>query len=218
MVGGSCHYYRLGNRWVYRWDFDIMPLLGSEQVIHAINTFRAVWIRGRYGGGKTFVSFLLAEQLSKRFGYGVFSNVKNTIGVPYYATSEDCQAGIYPDDVGVGDMVHTTVVYDEAWLSLGMGTSPKEVKKYLAFLRKRDFVLLMPSVLPMSKNAYLIWVERTFNLGALGIPLWIYQWGIAGQDAKKSGGRFVVWLPQKHFGMYDTLAQPDELPTLFGVE
>ena len=146
-----------------------MPLIGADMVLHSLNTFRSIWVRGRYGGGKTFISFLLAEQMQKRYGYSIYSNVDN-----------EFQADEKPDE-------HAVIVYDEAWLTLGLGTSPKEIKKYLAFLRKRDYILVMPSVLPLAKGGWLLWVERSFNLGALGIPIWVYNWGIAGKSAKDSG-------------------------------
>jgi hypothetical protein len=178
----------------------VLMLIGAETVLHSINTFRSVWVRGRYGGGKTFISFLLAEHLQVRFGYSVFSNVENVFQV--------------------GDSVadnHAVVVYDEAWITLGLGASPAQIKRYLAFLRKKDYVLIMPSVLPIAKGGWLLWIERRFNFGPVGLPLWVYHWGISGKSSKESGGIFYVWMPQKHFGMYDTLAQPDEMEGLFDV-
>lgn len=174
-------------------------LVGADVFLHAVHTFRSVWFRGRYGGGKTLLSFVVARSLAAEYGYTIYSNVAG-VGV----------AEALPQHSAV-------IIYDEAHLTLGQGTSPKDVRRYLAFLRKRDYVLLCPSVMPLARGAYLVWCERSLNLGSIGLPCWVYHWGVAGQTARKSGGSFVLLYPQRYFGTYDTLAQPDDLSAMFEV-
>ena len=100
-------------------------------------------------------------------------------------------------------------------MGLGEGKTQKKIKAYLAYLRKMDVVMLMPSVLPMAKNSYLLQCERLFNFGVFGLPVWLYRWWIAGKDPKKDGGKFLLLHPQKYFGKYDTIAMPMEMEHIF---
>lgn len=200
----------------------IIMMIGSSIFLHAVHTFRNVWVRGRYGGGKTLLAVALADSLSRSYGYKVYANIPVHLekSVSNLATcdgtsklcDDGCRARL---SAGLPGKYHAVVIYDEAWLSLGSGTSPKQIKKYLAYLRKMDVVLLMPSVLQMARHSYLLWCERKMNLGALGIPIWSYQWAVAGSTPKKDGGTFYMVRPQRWFGVYDTHAQPEDLVSLF---
>ena len=197
-------------------------LIGAEVFLHAVYTFRNVWIGGRYGGGKTLLAVALADTLAKKYDFDTYSNAPvnlpssvehmTTCNGDSPACDKQCQAMI--ELTGKGKH-HTTVIYDEAWMALGAGTSPKQIKAYMAYLRKMDVVLLMPSVLPMAKNSYLLQCERLFNFGVFGIPIWLYHWWIAGKNPKKDGGKFMLVHPQKYFGQYETVALPRELEHLF---
>lgn len=183
-----------------------MPLLAADTFLHAVHTFRAVWFQGRYGGGKTLLAVHVGRVVSKRFKgkFDSYSLVSNIAADGYTAVSD---LDFVPKS--------SVIVYDESWMSLGQGTSAKTIQAYMAFLRKVDYILLMPSVLELSRYGYLIWCERIFNFGPLGVPLWVYQWGMRGKKAKESGGTFFFLRPQSVFGTYDTLSQPYDLTELF---
>lgn len=189
-------------------------LLGAGQFLEACKSFRSVWFRGRYGGGKSYMAFMVARHFST-LGYGLISNIKNDIGCPRYAIDDDLSVNPH---LRVGlDYYKNVIVYDEGGAnSLGDGAKSSDIKAYLAYLRKRDFILLVPSVLELDKRAFFIWCERSRPLTKLGIPLWIYEWGVKGYTKKQSGGSFAVFNPSAFFGSYDTYSEPLDLEELFG--
>lgn len=180
-----------------------MPyLVGGEPVLQAVHQFRSVWVKGRYGGGKTLLSVVLAHRLAERYGYEIASNIPVTGGRLLKPSSAPPKS-------------RTVVLFDEAWLALGEGVGQKRILQYMAFLRKQDLVLLMPSVLELGKKAFYLWIRRRYNFGVFGIPLWVYEWGMRGAWKKKDISTFMMWFPQRAFGSYDTLAQPEQIGVLF---
>ncbi len=195
-----------------------MGLVASDVFIHNLKVFRSCWFRGRYGGGKTLLSVALADLLHKKHDYNVFANIPVHVDgvIPEMAlcdgTSPRCDEGC---KMGY-QKYHTVVVYDEAWMALGLGmTSMKAIAAYLAYLRKFDLIMLLPSVQPMARNSYMLWCERKMNLGTMGIPYWAYEWGLPRKSAKDSGGSFGFLLPNAYFGKYDTHTQADDMEAFF---
>ena len=182
-----------------------MPLIGAETFLQACHTFRAVWFRGRYGGGKTLLSVHVGKLLHRRWKYQLFTNIQ---AAEYVRVAQDGSTHL-PE--------HSLIVYDEGWMSLGMGAKTKDIRAYMAYLRKVDYVLLIPSVLDLSPYGYLVWCERSLNLGPIGLPLWVYEWGLRGKGKKESGGSFFFLFPGREFGTYDTMSQPYDLTRLFEV-
>lgn len=201
-----------------------MPFIGADVFLHNLHSFRTVRVDGRYGSGKTLLSVAIAKYFNEKFGYHIKSNV------PVYldgvvkdlpiCNCEKCMA-TYKDMLASGELLfpqnHTLVIYDEAWLTFRTGVSAKKMNDYLAFIRKVDLIMIMPSVLGLARDAAQLYVERVGNLGVLGLPIWIYQWGVTGKTVKDSGGKFVLWRPASYFGTYSTYAQPPMMDGLFNL-
>jgi hypothetical protein len=199
-----------------------MIFLGAQVFLQNIHSFRTCQFDGRFGGGKTLIAVAIARYMQQTYGYSIYSNIDITLdgvvqSLPVcdckkclrsYRKMRDAHAQYVPQN-------HTCIVYDEAWLSFGQGAPSKQMQAYLAYIRKFDLIMLMPSVAPLAKTAAQLYCERTFNAGVFGIPLWIYQWGVKGKSVKDSGGKFALWRPSQMFGTYDTFAQPDILPGLY---
>jgi hypothetical protein len=139
-----------------------MSLVNAATFIGYCSTFRVVHIGGRYGGGKTSLAWRLAYELvDKGLARYVISNVKSV-------WSDDpakitLRQGVYVDAV---------VILDEGGIFLKTGY---DADKFLAFLRKLNITLLIPSVLPPATKARFLSVQRVWNAGVLGLPLWWYR-------------------------------------------
>lgn len=190
--------------------------IGADIFIHSLHTFRNVWMQGRYGGGKTLLSVALADYFHKKWGYTTFSNLAvygdHVIDEPVYCEGDDVLCTERCKDF---PKLHSFIIYDEAWMSLGSGASPKQVRSYLAYLRKVDVIMVSCSVMDLSRNSYFLWVQRKYNFGTVGLPLWVYEWGLPRKTSKVSGGHFGLWWPQQYYNTYETDAQPDDLEYLF---
>ncbi|HSH04376.1 MAG TPA: hypothetical protein VLL52_17835 [Anaerolineae bacterium] len=182
--------------------------IAADVYLSAVRSFRSVYYDGRYGGGKTLLATATALNLAKNFGYSIYSNIPvhhdNVVDVPTFCEDDHCPV----------PRLHAVYLYDEAWGELGAGTKSKQINEYLAYLRKWDIITLLPSVLPLARDAWLVHVERIFCGDALGIPLWVYAWKTRGKSVKNSGGRFAIWRPSKYFGTYDTDITPLDMPPL----
>lgn len=177
--------------------------------------YRMIWIRGRFGGGKTALAVSIAQWLCAA-GYARFiaSNIKLEVGKEVHSTSAaqlrryDCNGPIFKD---------TVILMDESWLHLGKGTSRKQVVDWLAFMRKGNNFLIMPSVLPLISDVTTLQAERVFNGMVIGLPVWMYRWQLG--DYRKGGDRGVHWFrnPSSVFGLYSTKEIPSEDFTIYEV-
>lgn len=170
--------------------------------------FRTCWIDGRYGGGKTLLAIALAERLiASGTASGIVSNTP--LMLPGAA-----EPAIFDEFSEVTETVENAVIiYDEAWQDLGMGASPGAVRQYMAYLRKQNLILLMPSVLPLSRQVRVLRVWREFNGLPFGLPFWIYRYKIEGTPVagrkRDKWDVFWLWNPRRLFKYYDHLARPD---------
>jgi hypothetical protein len=159
--------------------------------------FRVVWIGGRYGGGKTSLAVQLAVDLVQAGAVGrIAANLH--LSPPWRVCSEyACFSDLMQAEEGLA------IVFDESWSELGLGAPPGKVKEYLAFLRKKRSVLLLPSVIPLSRSVRVCQVRRVFNGFAFGIPLWLYsvQTDIGGR--RPESYRHWWWYPDRSWGLYD---------------
>lgn len=166
-------------------------------LLHYLQLFRLLVISGRYGGGKTALAVWLAYQLSYP---RILSNI--SLSLPGYKFIADCGNSFVDVASDVSDCV---VVYDESWLDLGLGASFSKVRDYLSFLRKRNQVLLLPSVLPLSRTVRVFECSRVFNGLMFGIPLWLYQYRVSSFG---DSGKYFFWFPSRVFKFYDTREYP----------
>lgn len=175
------------------------------ELFNYVTLFRTLWLAGRFGGGKTALSVHLALLLCERdYAANIVSNVPFIgLGQP---TAVLKQSELF-------DLSDTVMLLDEAWLMLGQGTSNKQVQEWLAYLRKSNLYVLLPSVMPLAKQVSNLVVERELSLTALGLPVWIYKWRLTtGSMTKKEQqyGRFPWFRPSSVFPMYDHNARPSE--------
>lgn len=173
-----------------------MGLIAAEATLGYLRTYRIVHIGGRYGGGKTALAQkLAADLLESGFCRYLVSNVRSVWqDEPADVVLRD---GLYADAV---------VVLDEGGLFL---KSSFDAEKFLAFLRKLNIVLIIPSVLPPSSRVRMLSIQRTMNLQSVGLPLWLYTTTLWYGHVKENT-RFGWWMPSEIYGVYDTLGFPSD--------
>lgn len=163
-------------------------------------TFRVGLVTGRYGGGKTSLCVWWAHRL---LSDGYASRVMSNIPLSLPGMRLACDYPRRPDHWEPDSVV----LYDEAWLELGQGSPPSAVRSFLAYLRKDNCYLLLPSVLPMARQIVGLTVERVFNAYGVGLPFWFYFWELPrGQER----GTMIWWHPSRVWGWYDTDYKPTD--------
>lgn|SRR5690554_3811753 len=171
-----------------------MPLIGGEIIVGMLQTFRVIWIGGRYGGGKTALAFRLAyELLDSGFSRYLLSNCRSVWG--------DAPADVVLRE---GRYLDTVVILDEGGLFLRTG---KDADDFLAFLRKLNVVLIVPSVKPPAPAVRMVSVQRTANLQSIGLPAWVYTASVE-YGRQRDRERFLWWQPSEIYGVYDTADVP----------
>lgn len=157
--------------------------------------YRFLWVKGRFGGGKTSLSLKLADMLiSSRSARYVVCNFPLNVDVPCEITT----------DVGKAQKVENAVLLlDEAGQFLDVGAGPRQIKEWFSYLRKANQVVIMASVLPIAKFAAMFTVQRLFNGLGLGLPFWWYRWRLTNGDTKDMGS-FAWFNPGEVWGLYDT--------------
>ncbi len=158
--------------------------VNADDVMRLISAFRICWLSGRFGGGKTAGAIWIAGWLVQN---GYAKKIVSNIPIK----------GAKKPDVPLEDAV---IILDEAWMYVD---NWRDVKKYAAFLRKKNLYLIMPSVWPPNPRLRIIEVQRILNLYVAGLPIWIYRWNLY-MGSVKEKGRFGLWRPDRIFGMYDT--------------
>lgn len=175
------------------------------EAIHYTTLFRTCWLSGRYGGGKTSLAVRLALALvADGYAARIVSNVPLHIGIEPAVT----------DSAGAVEVRDAVLLIDEAWSELGMGADSRKLRQWLAYLRKHNQFVLMPSVLAISRHAAAFSIEREWSLSPAGIPLWIYRWRLVVASAsgrkRPETGLFFWWRPQEVFSLYDHTYKPDD--------
>lgn len=159
-------------------------LIGGSLFWQTFLGFRVCWLRGRYGGGKTALAVvMLAKLLAERHVEKVVSNIPMTFSLPPSMP-----------------LLNAGILLDEAWIYL---EGRRDVYDYAAFVRKFNHYLLLPSVFPVHNRLSFFFVQRVFNAYTLGLPFWVYEWGIRDKVVKEKG-YFVLWRPSSVFGHYRT--------------
>lgn len=159
--------------------------LMADAFLRMVANYRVVWLSGRFGGGKTSLAVWLAAWLVKN-GYArrLVSNI------PIVGRTD-------PPPVPIND---SAVLLDESWMYVD---SWEDVKAYAAFLRKANLYLLLPSVWAPHSRLRILECHRVFNGAVLGLPFWVYRWSL-GMASISEKGYFMLWRPEKCFGLYDT--------------
>lgn len=175
--------------------------------------YRMVWLSGRFGGGKTSLAVWIAQWLcQKNYARYIASNIKLLVGKEVAVVSAPelrrvtCEGPVYRD---------TVILMDESWTTLGKGAGRKQVVDWLAYMRKGNNFLVMPSVLPLVSEVGVLRVERVFNGMGFGLPLWLYRWYLGDHHKGGDRGWYVFMQPASVFGLYDTSAIPSEDYTIY---
>jgi len=172
-------------------------------LLHYVTIFRHLWLAGRFGGGKTSLAVSLAFQLVQG-GYARRIATNTPLRI-------EAKSVTVVDKSELGHLTDCVVLLDEAWLELGHGAAPAKVKEWFAYMRKNNQYLLMPSVLPLVRQASIFRVDRQFNGLVFGAPVWLYRWSLNTGDRKSNdSGRYLWWFPQRIFGSYDHEARPGQ--------
>lgn len=179
------------------------------ELLHYVTLFRTLWLSGRYGGGKTALAVHLAFMLCKNdYAENIVSNIE-LAGTPTAILTRD----------QLFDLRDCAMVLDESWLMLGQGTSNSKVQEWLAYLRKSNLYMLLPSVMPLAKQVSHLVVERELSLMPLGLPLWIYRWRLTtGGTTKRAQqlGRVYWYKPASVFNLYNHEDRPGERYYYYG--
>lgn len=170
-----------------------------DDFVDMVSRFRFCWFAGRYGGGKTALGVHMAAQVCQA---GLADKiVSNT---PLRLPLIDVV-----DEKHVHEITYAVLLLDEAWRWLGRRSNAK-VNDWLAYLRKRDQVLLLPSVLSLAPELRCLQIRRRWNLYPFGVPLWVYEWVLddgtkfyKGGKGKHLGAKYYWWRPDKIFRLYD---------------
>ncbi len=171
-------------------------LIHAANVLNYARNYRVCYLGGRYGGGKTSFAFRLAYDLCQYYGFRyILSNVRSVWNTePRHVTLRD---GVYIDAV---------FVLDEGGMYLD---NAAQAKSWLAYLRKLNAVLILPSTFPPALLMRRLTVQRTHNFNAWGLPLWVYGIRLDSGIIKQTD--WCAWYyPSEIYGIYDTVGMPSQ--------
>lgn len=178
-------------------------------MLNYVHLYRMLWLAGRFGGGKTSLAIAVAQWLiSKSYARYIASNIPLFFGREVERRSLSELRKLASD--GKPEVRDTVILLDEAWQQLG-ARKGHNAEAWLAFTRKANNYLLMPSVLPLAKEVQQLKCSRVLNGMVFGIPLWRYWWKLGegkGEDGDK--GHFNWWRPSAVFDLYDHTCVPIE--------
>lgn len=173
-----------------------MSLIMADSMIGMLKNYRVLWINGRYGGGKTALAHKLGQELlDSGFSRYLVSNVRSV-------WRDNPEKVVLRD----GLLADCCVILDEGGLFLKTG---HDADQFLAFMRKMNIVLIIPSVMPPAARVRFLTAQRIMTLNTVGLPLWLYKmtlrYGSVTEELK-----FGWWRPSEIFGIYDTAGAPDD--------
>lgn len=167
-----------------------LTFLFADDFLAMLLVYRALWVQGRYGGGKTSLAVILsAWLLSKGHVKTVRTNFPSVLSTQV-------------DDFEL--LYDAALIVDETNVFI---SDRKAATGYANFLRKTNYFLLMPSVMPPHIKLTSFSVQRIFNGYIYGLPIWVYNWSIRFGNIKEKG-YFAILYPDAVFGAYDTGAIP----------
>lgn len=161
-------------------------LVNASIMLQMVSAYRLVWIMGRFGGGKTALSYRIAQEFLEH-DYRLISNNKS----------------VWSDDMSKVDLLpdghlKSVVILDEGGLEF---KASKQIEMVAAYAAKMDCIYIIPSFFPPSKSAQVLVIQPLFNFKAAGIPIIVYRWRVrlGGFEDK---GSFWWWKPSEIYGIY----------------
>jgi hypothetical protein len=160
-------------------------------VINTLRNFRVVWLKGRYGGGKTLLSFALAmEMLEMGWFRYLLSNVPSPL------------SDSFSDVAPYQNRLDCILIYDEAGLYV---KNTSQLDEVIAFCRKMNIALIMPSVIPPPLRGRFFSISRAMNFEVFGFPLWLYRCDL-NYGGEVDHYYFGLFNPSQYYGLYSTEA------------
>lgn len=150
-------------------------------------------IGGRYGSHKTALAFKFAHEL---YLAGVVDRVVSNCSSVW---NEDLSTLQIDDPY----KTNAVVILDEGGLFLD---NRQNVKNILAFLRKMNIILIVPSVQEPSMRLKMLTVQMVYSFGSLGLPLVVYRAFLNSNSVKDVS--YFGWLRPDVYGIYDTADAP----------
>lgn len=175
---------------------SIFDYLVSSDHLDVVLTTRVAVYSGRYGSGKTALAVHDALRLVRM---NAARYIYTNLDLSNFEIEREER------EFNAVDLCDAVILLDEAWLYLALDVSAKELKRFLAFLRKQNLYLLLPSVLPLQRyvERAAVRVRRFYSFSWLGLPAWLYRWELGrGRDVIRG---YWWWFNYSAiFGEYDT--------------
>ncbi|MEO5355286.1 MAG: hypothetical protein H7835_19025 [Magnetococcus sp. XQGC-1] len=173
-----------------------MPIINSAGFERLVGEYRLLWVRGRYGSGKTAISFKLAEYFLRR-GYRLITNTPSVWSDGEVRLNEN-------------GLLHSVVIMDEAGLELKL---KGQLETMAAYARKMDCVYIFPSFFPPTRWAQVVTLQPLFGFSQIGIPLSVYEWRVNLGGFKDRGWFLWSW-PSEVWGIFSSRAPQTSVQSL----
>jgi hypothetical protein len=173
-----------------------MSLINGTPILFLLRGYRIAHFSGRFGSGKTAGAYRLAHDLLEFHGYRyIISNCHDI----WSDDPHDIELRPGPD--GSPTFMDAVLILDEA--GIVFDGSARQAKQFVAFMRKFNVILLLPSVEAPPSRVRFLQIQRKYNFAALGVPLWWYETRLnTGMDREKYAWGW--WNFKEIFGVYDT--------------
>ena len=175
-----------------------MGLVNAGSLMELVKSYRMVWIGGRFGGGKTSLSYVIAEHYLRQ-GYRLVTNNR--------CVWADDTNNVQLEDAG---KLKAVVLLDEGGLYF---KASKQIEQICAYAAKMDVIYLLPTFFPPAPAARVLTIQPVYSLMSAGIPLIVYRWRVK-LGAWDDAGGFAWWYPRAIYGIYsrqDPGSDPQEI-------
>jgi hypothetical protein len=164
-----------------------MSFVGASGLMQLIQSYRLIWIGGRFSGGKTSFALKVGEEFLKQ-GYRLITNTP-------CVWADDWDTVKLRDDTG---MLNAVVIMDEAGLAL---KASRQVESMAAYAAKMDCIYLFPSFFPPIRAAQVVTIQPLFSFVQIGLPVIVYRWRVK-IGAFEDKGTFGWLFPSEIWGVY----------------
>lgn len=168
-----------------------MSFVGAGGLLQLIQSYRLIWIGGKFSGGKTSFAMKIAEEFCKT-GYRLLTNTP-------CIWADDWDNVRLSEDTG---MLNAVIVMDEAGLAL---KATRQVETMAAYAAKMDCIYLFPSFFPPIRAAQVVTVQPIFSFVQIGLPVIVYRWRVKIGAFDDKGSFIWVW-PSEVWGTYSRRA------------
>lgn len=162
--------------------------INADQCFSILESYRLIWISGKFGAHKTALSFAMAQNFLER-GYRLITNT-STVWADEF---ENCQ-------LDKNGHLRAVVLLDEGGQEF---KTSKQIEMIAAYARKMDVIYMIPSFWPPAKLAQILTIQPLFSLKSAGLPVIFYQWRVD-LGAFHDKGWFIWMFPQEIYGVYSS--------------